>query len=393
MGPSLLLAHDFPPVPGGIAQLLGAVAHHAGKGQMIVSTGLEPYSTMWDAGCASRIERVPVRTSRLKTPLGLARWSRAALRLARESGAGFCWAGNLKPAGYVAHWLHLRDRLPYGLIVYGLDVLQLEAQVRRSRPKRFAARAILGGASGTIAISQWTADRFRALAESLELPEVAARVEVVPLGTDPRRFRPDIDASAARKRFGLEGKPWLLTVSRLVPHKGIDTVISALPMLPEVRYAVGGVGPDRRRLEQLADQLGVRDRVRFLGSVPEAQLPGLYRAATLYAGLSREANGQVEGFGLSLVEAQASGIPVIASTSGGIPDAVMDGRTGVLIQPDDPTAAAVTMIGLLSDPGRRAAMGRSGRARVEQYLNWERVAGDLARLSEEWKGRNWRGRR
>jgi len=373
---------------GGIARLLGAVAHHAAAGQMIVSTGMEAYTTMWDAACSSQIERVPVPTSRLKTPLGLARWSRAALRLARERGAGFCWAGNLKPAGYVAHWLHLRQRLPYGLIVYGLDVLQLEAQVRRSRSRRFAARAILGGSSGTIAISRWTADRYRALARSLDLPEVAARVEVVPLGTDPRRFRPDIDAGAAQQRFGLVGSPWLLTVSRLVPHKGIDTVIAALPMLPEVRYAVAGIGPDRPRLEQLAEQLGVRDRVSFLGSVPEVQLPGLYRAATLYAGLSREANGQVEGFGLSLVEAQASGIPVIASTSGGIPDAVTDGRTGVLIPPDDPTAAAVTMIGLLSDPGRLAAMGRSGRVRVEQYLNWGRVVTDLTRLAGEWGGRS-----
>lgn len=353
---------------------------------MIVSTGMEPYTTMWDAACSSRIERVPVETSRLKTPQGLAQWSRAARRLARESGAGFCWAGNVKPAGYVAHWLHLRQRLPYGLIVYGLDVLQLQAQTRASRSKRFVARRILGGASGTVAISRWTADRFRTLAQSLELPEVAARVEVVPLGTDPRRFRPDIDAAAAQRRFGLIGSPWLLTVSRLVPHKGIDTVIAALPMLPEVRYAVAGEGPDRPRLEQLADQLGVRDRVRFLGSVPEVQLPGLYRAATLYAGLSREASGQVEGFGLSLVEAQASGIPVIASTSGGIPDAVLDGRTGVLIPPDDPTAAAVTLIGLLSDPGRLAAMGRSGRARVEQYLNWGRVVTDLERCAAEWGG-------
>lgn len=386
MAPSLLLAHDFPPISGGIARLLGAVAHHARPGQMIVSTGLEAYATMWDAACSSRIDRVQVETGRLRTPLGLARWGGAALRLARETGAGFCWVGNVKPAGYVAYWLHLRQRLPYGLMVYGLDVLQLEAQVRRSRPRRFAARAILGGSSGTIAISQWTADRFRALAQYLKLPEVAARVEVVPLGTDPQRFRPDIDAGAAQQRFGLEGSPWLLTVSRLVPHKGIDTVIAAMPMLPEVRYAVAGVGPDRVRLEQLADRLGVRDRVRFLGSVPEAQLPGLYRAATLYAGLSREANGQVEGFGLALVEAQASGIPVIASTSGGIPDAVMDGRTGVLIPPDDPTAAAVTMIGLLADPGRRAAMGRSGRSRVEQYLNWGRVVTDLERCAGEWGG-------
>ena len=384
MRPALLLAHDFPPMHGGIAGALGAVAQHSKPGRLVVSTGRAPQAEAWDAACGSRVDRVPVGTSRLRTPLGLVHWSRAALRLARETDAGFCWVGNLKPAGYVARWLQARQRTPYGLIVYGLDVLQLEAQARQSRRKRFVARQILGGASGTVAISHWTAARFRALATSLGLHAVAARVEVVPLGADPGRFHPGIEAATVIARHGLGGRRWLLTVARLVPHKGIDTVIAALALLPDVGYLVAGDGPDRLRLQQLAEAAGVADRVRFLGGVPAEDLPALYRAATVYVGLSREEAGQVEGFGLSLVEAQACGIPVVATTCGGIADAVSDGESGSLIRPNDPAAAVAAIGALLADDSRRSAMGQAGRARVEQYLNWGRVVAELERYAGEW---------
>lgn len=386
MRPSLLLAHDFPPMPGGIAGALGAVAQHSRAGRLVVSAGWAAQAEAWDAACGSRVDRVLVGTNRLRTPLGLVHWSRAALRLARETEAGFCWVGNLKPAGYVAQWLQACQRIPYGLIVHGLDLLQLEAQARQSRRKCFVARHILGKASGTVANSQWTAARFRALAVWLGLPAVAERVQVVPFGADPKRFHPDINTAAVIARHGLGGRRWLLTVARLVPHKGIDSVIAALPLLPEVGYLVAGGGPDRLRLQQLAEAAGVADRVRFLGAVPDAELPAIYRMATVYVGLSREEAGQVEGFGLSLVEAQACGVPVVATNCGGIPDAVSDGQSGVLIPPNDPAAAVVAIAALLTDDSRRRAMGQAGRARVEQYLNWGRVVTDLERCAEEWRG-------
>ena len=139
-----------------------------------------------------------------------------------------------------------------------------------------------------------------------------------------------------------------------------------------------GDGPDRPRLEHLADQMGVRDRVRFLGSVPEVQLPGLYRAATLYAGLSREANGQVEGFGLSLVEAQACGTPVIAFGRGGALETVngldTPAPTGVFFGEQTAESIRRAVDAFESNSGRilpavcRANAERFGAGELEDHL-------------------------
>ncbi|HWA56010.1 MAG TPA: glycosyltransferase family 4 protein, partial [Gemmatimonadales bacterium] len=208
----------------------------------------------------------------------------------------------------------------------------------------------------------------------------------VPLGADPDRFSPD------GARYPLPDGPWLLTVARLVPHKGIDTGIEALALLreryPALRYAIAGTGPDRDRLLALARERGVAERVVFLGEVPAADLPSLYRAATIYLGLSREESAEAEGFGLALAEAQASGVAVVAGRSGGIPDAVGDGVTGLLVPPRDAAAAAREIAGLLDDPGRRRSLGAAGRRRVEEWLNWRRVSDDLRRVAEGARGRS-----
>jgi len=375
---ALLLAHDFPPMPGGIARALGAIAS-ADAPRLAVSSGRSPGATRWDQQAGVSIRRVPLPASRLRTVAGLLRWTRSAEQLLEETGAAFVWAGNIKPAGYVARWLAGRRRLPYGLIVYGLDLALLQAQAESSRRRRLVARALVGGAAGTVAISHWTAERFTRLAESIGIPGAARRVRVVPLGADPGMFHPGVDPGPFRVRHRIESRPWLLTVARLVPHKGIDTALAALTALPpEVGYLVAGEGPDRLRLEALSRQLGLADRVRFLGAVSDAELPALHRSATIYVGLSRESGSEGEGFGLSLVEAQATARPVVASLSGGIPDAVEDGVAGLLVPPEDPAAAAAAIAALLQDPARAAALGRAGRVAVETRLNWRRVAADLA---------------
>jgi phosphatidylinositol alpha-1,6-mannosyltransferase len=294
---------------------------------------------------------------------------------------GFIWAGNLKPGGYVARWLHARRKLPYGLMVHGLDVALIRSQARSSHRKRRWARAIIAAAAGTVANSRYTCERFQQLALDLDLPRAAERVRVIPLGADAERFHPD------GAPLALGPGHWLLTVARLVPHKGIDTALTALAILaaeqPDLRYAVAGEGSDRDRLMALTVALGIADRVRFLGVVSEADLPALYRAADLYLGLSREEGPEVEGFGLSLAEAQASGLPVVAGRSGGIPDAVEAGVSALLVSPTDGPAVAETVRALLGDPARMRALGAAGRELVERRLNWGRVTADLAAAQEE----------
>ncbi|HJS29264.1 MAG TPA: glycosyltransferase family 4 protein, partial [Anaerolineales bacterium] len=177
--------------------------------------------------------------------------------------------------------------------------------------------------------------------------------------------------------------PSLLTVSRLVSRKGIDTVLHALPALleefPGLRYCIGGQGSERDSLEALARQLGVREAVDFLGFVPEEALPDLYRSASIFVMPTREEveEASVEGFGIVYLEASASGLPVVAASSGGAVEAVRHGETGLLIPPDDPAQLREALGRLLRDPELRHRMGRNGRRWVEEEMNWDRAARQL----------------
>ena len=387
---ALLAVHDFPPMAGGIARAMGEIVRHASPGSLVVSTGCVPGSEASDAAMPARVDRLRLPSGRLRTPAGLAWWAIRAARLAGEHRAQFVWAGNLKPAGYVARWLHARRGLPYGLIVYGLDVQRLARQARSSRLKRRLARAIIGSAGGTVAISSWTAARFRELACGLGLERAAEGVRLIPPGVDAARFRPGLPTAAVRERYGLDARPWLLTVARLVPHKGIDLGINVLRCLRregiEAGYAVVGEGPEREALVGLAGAFGLAARVRLLGAVPDADLPGLYNSAAAYLGLSREAGLEVEGFGLSFLEAAASGLPVVAGQGGGTADAVANGITGYLVDTASEASATMVVRQLLQDSSRARVMGRAGRARVERDFAWGRVVRDLEEAARVFSG-------
>ncbi len=369
--------------------MMGELALRYPPHSLVVSTGSYPDSTASDARFPQLIDRVGIRATRLRTINGLLVWTWRAGALARRHRPGFAWCGELKPAGYPARWLARRHGVPYGVVVHGTELLLLDAKIRRSRFKRWTAGGLLAGATVIAANSTWTAELARAVCGLLERPDLAARVRVVPLGTEPKEFRPGIDARAVRARYGLDGGPWLLTVARLEWHKGIDNVIRALPALrkahPTARYAVAGEGPRRPQLEQIARDAGVADAVKFLGAVPDADLPALYNAAALYVGASRRHDLLVEGFGISLVEASASGLAVLGGRSGGVADAVREGETGLLVDPEQPAAIAAGIDRLLGDPDLRARLGAGGRRAVESYFNWDRVARDLIAIDGEFR--------
>ncbi len=212
-------------------------------------------------------------------------------------------------------------------------------------------------------------------------------MRVVPLGADHEFFRPGIDTAAVRERYRLAEGRWLLSVARLTRHKGIDTALQALARLrdeyPDLRYAVVGEGEERESLEEEARQLGVADRVRFLTGVPDRDLPALYNVAEIYLGVSRLMEQRVEGFGISLAEASACEVPVVAGRSGGIPEGVRDGETGLLVEAERPEAVEGALRRLLDDEDLRHRLGRAGRRSVVDYYNWNRVAADLDRIGQE----------
>ena len=364
-------------MPGGIARCLSEIARHYPPDELLVSTGIAPNAPRAVGG---GIDRLEVPSERLRTLAGLRRWSSRLVELNDREGTRFVWAGNLKPAGYPALWLRARRGIPYGVILYGLDLLLIERQARRSPMKRAIARRLLGQASALVAISGWTRARAARLCDSLGL-SVQDRLYTVPLGADPERFHPSIVTEDLRRRLGLGGRRWLLTVTRLVEHKGVDTGILVLERLasefPDLGYAIAGTGPTREALSAEVERRGLNERVRFLGDVSDEDLPPLYCTASLYLGLSRELPLQVEGFGLSLVEASACGVPVVACRSGGILDAVQNGVTGLLVEPGNVEAATQAVRQVLSDEDLARKLGAEGRLQVERRLNWDRVVEDL----------------
>jgi phosphatidylinositol alpha-1,6-mannosyltransferase len=372
--------------------MMGEIALRYPPQTLIVSTGRHADSAASDERFPQPIDRVGIRGTRLRTVNGLGLWAWRATGLVRRHAPGFAWCGELKPAGYPARWISARHGVPYGVFVHGTELLLLDAKMRRSPFKRWTANRLLGDAGVVVANSQWTADLARSVLHALGRRDTASLVRTVPLGTEPAQFRPGLDAHRTRARYGLDGGrgPWVLTVARLEWHKGIDTVIKSLPGVrathPHARYAVAGVGPRRPQLEALARELGVGDAVRFLGFVPDEELPRLYNAADLYVGVSRRHELLAEGFGISLVEASACGLAVVGGRSAGVVDAVRDGETGIIVDPENSEAVARAVTTLLGDPARRAAMGAAGRRAVETYFNWDRVARDVRAIDEEFRG-------
>ena len=385
MNTHLLLTSNFPPLHDGIASWMSQLARHYGDDAMLVSLGSEPGQSASDARQTVRIDRMPIPRARLRNAPGIIAWARRAAILARENDVTFTWCGNLKPPSYVGWTLRARMGIPYGVILHGTELLQMRRHGSGFR-KRIIARMLLGSAAVIVTNSEWTRTMTLQLFDDLNIRVSSDRVVAVPLGADLDRFHAGVDTAKVRTKYGLNGGRWMLTVGRLVEHKGQDQALRALALLrdsaPELRYAVAGSGGYGSELRALASELGVEDRVKFLGHVEDDELPALYNVAELYVGASRVAVDHVEGFGISLVEAAATSLPVIAGREGGMPEAVVDGETGLLADPYDPASLAKAIQSLLDAPAYAARLGAEGRRVAERRYSWLRVARDLRAIAD-----------
>jgi phosphatidylinositol alpha-1,6-mannosyltransferase len=387
MFPHLLLAYDFPPIGGGLARWMGELARHYPPGMLVVSTGQSEGSDDVDSELPNRVDRVSVQARRLRTIQGLLLWSRRVSAISRSLNPGFIWCGNIKPAAYPANWARERTGVPYGIIVHGTDLLLLQHQAHQSALKRKVAKTLMQPASVIVANSSYTRELCLVVCQEIGVQIDPDRVRVVPLGTDPGHFRPGVDSAAIRARYDLGPGRWMLTVARLTAHKGIDTGLRVLADLktrhPDLRYAIVGAGKRHAELRELAESLNVGERIRFLTNVTDDDLPAMYGMADVYLGVSRQAESMVEGFGISLVEASACGVPVVGGRSGGIPDAVRDGETGLLVDPTDVAKVGEAVDRILSDKPLARQLGEAGRQAVVTHFNWDRVTKDMIRIADE----------
>jgi phosphatidylinositol alpha-1,6-mannosyltransferase len=209
------------------------------------------------------------------------------------------------------------------------------------------------------------------------------RMELLPSGIDTDDFRPDVSDAVVRERHALGIAPVICCVSRLVARKGQDMLIRALPAVaravPDVRLLIVGSGPYEGALRKLADRAEVTDRVVFAGAVPYTELPAYFRAGDVFAMPCRLRwfGFDVEALGAVFLQAAAVGRPVIAGDSGGAPEAVIPGRTGLVVDPTRPEPLAEGITALLLDRARAEAMGKAGADWVHREWTWEKMAARL----------------
>ncbi len=380
----LFVTQDYGPDLGGMARRHVEICRRLAPDVVTVSTVAATDGGAFDKGESYPILRQKFGFPRANRTRNRVRWMRDVSAIA--PGFDIIHAGNIRASGYAAWWASRRARIPYLLYVNGGDLLR-EKRKARGLAGRLSARRIFSSATGVVATSRWVADLS---AEVMDLVGVRGPppVHAFDLGTDPEWFHPAADTGALRRRWNVGSGPLVITVARLVTHKGQDVGIQALarlrPEFPELRYVLVGEGPEEERLRSLADSLGVADRVVFAGVLKDAELPEAYATATVYLGASRvDRDIDVEGFGISFIEAAACGLPTVAGDSGGVRSAVRDGETGLLVSPTDVGAIAGAIELLLRDDAMRTSMGRAGRAAVETHYNWERVARDTRQLARD----------
>jgi glycosyltransferase involved in cell wall biosynthesis len=304
----------------------------------------------------------------LGAPLALTAGWFKALRVAQKKRATVMHGHWVVPGGVIA--AAARPALPLVVSLHGSDVFVAE----RTAIARTAARRVFDRAGVVTACSQDLADR------AIAIGAAADRMEVVPYGVDVSRFKP---APAARqsRRAGLGiplDAPLLFTAGRLVRKKGFEYLIDALPLaggaLP-VHLAIAGSGDLAEELRARARAAGVADRVHFLGNLPQDAVGAWFAGADIAVVPSvRDDSGNVDGLPNTVLEALASGTPLVSTAAGGIGSVIENGRTGVIVPERDAAALADAIAALLLDPIRRAVLGRDGRALVEARFGWDAVA-------------------
>ncbi|MBP2473779.1 phosphatidylinositol alpha-1,6-mannosyltransferase [Crossiella equi] len=365
---TLLVTSVFPPRPGSAQAYLHGLAR-----------ALPPDSLVVYAPAGEGVERFDARE-----PFPVVRHPGLLLpdteavagagRVLRAEGCSAVWFGAAAPLGLLGARLRRAGarRVVASSLAHEVGWAMLPGA-------RWALRRMGSAADVVTCVSRCT----RAAIASALGP--LAALEHLPPGVDTTWFRPDSGARReVRRRHGLGEAPVVLCVSRLVPRKGQDALVRALPHIrarvPGARLLLVGGGAYRKHLRKLADRAAVAEHVVFAGTVPAVELPAYYAAGDVFAMPCRTTGGglDVEGLGLVFLEAAASGLPVVAGRSGSAPETVREGETGTVVDGRSVRALAESVSRLLADPDRAAAMGRAGREWMRRAWRWEAAGARLA---------------
>lgn len=376
--PILLLAYSFPPAVGGAEKLLGDIAASRDPASISVLAGSKDRASELERDAGSKYPIARVRFE----PLSLLDRFSIKMDALRKTPAyafyHYCYCRSVKQARELA------GKFQPEIILCGWSFLLETAIALKSADRKIVAlaygREILEAEGNRYLADLWKkADRVLTISRF-------TKERLMKIGVDPQRIRvtfPGIDAApvlSLRKMpdleaLELEGKKIVLTVCRLAPHKGTDKLIEAMPLIqrvvPDAALVIVGDGPYRADLERKAALHGQKANISFMGRVSDAEKSGWYAACDVFAMPSRwdPASKGIEGYGYTFLEASAFGKPVVGGNSGGIPDTIRNGVTGILVDPQDIGAISGAISSLLKDPEKARKMGEAGRHWVETERN------------------------
>jgi len=367
---TLIVTNDFPPRQGGIQSFVHQLAIRQPAGSVVVYASDHEGSAAFDAE-----QPFPVVRHRTGLLLPTPSVRGRAVNLLREHGCASVWFGASAPLGLLAPALRAAGARRIVATTHGHEVGWGMLPGARQALRR------IGTACDVVTyLGEYTRRRLAgAFGARATLRQLAP-------GVDVETFRPDVDGAVVRARYGLLGRPVIVCVSRLVPRKGQDRLIEALPLvrreLPEAALLLVGRGPDHDRLLELAREHDVAEHVVLTGGVPYEELPAHYAAGDVFAMpcRTRRLGMDVEGLGIVYLEASAVGLPVLAGNSGGAPDAVRHGETGYVVDGRSASGVAARLVELLQDDALRARLGAAGRAWVESDWTWTVAADRLGEL-------------
>ena len=372
---TLVVTNDFGPRAGGIETFIHGLLEQASKNQqrnfIVLTSHQSPQDEvikfdqkMWENN------RIRVVRDTAKVLLPTRRLAKKATDLFVVHKCENVIFGSSAPLGLLAKSLRRAGAKHIVALTHGHEVWWARMPLFSALLRRIGAQA-----DQMTYLGEFTRG---AVANAL-LREDHSKLVHLPPGVDLTRFIPAVKSLELQKKWGVEGAPVIVSIGRLVPRKGSDQLIKAMPevlkQFPKSKLLLVGTGNYKKRLEKLVRNLKVQDSVIFTGRVAHELLPAYYRLGDIFAAPCRSRYGglEVEGLGIVYLEASACGVPVIAGKSGGAPDAVLDGKTGILVNGRDHLEVSAALIKLLADEKLRAQMGTAGRVWMEQLWSWEGI--------------------
>ncbi len=360
----LVVTDNYPPKLGGISNTVHLLCRSLNAEDVVVLCPCQGDTASWDSAQAFPVYRIPYQTGKTtQTLLSVLGFVKAARGIVRKERIDLVYLAKPWPVGLVG----LLNPKPYIVHAYGNDVLEMKGTAKESLLSLTLRRALR-----VIVISEFTKERV------IERGVQPHRTVLIRPKVDFDRFQGAHDSERFRREEDLGDQRIILHVGNVDSiRKGADYLIQAMPRIikkvPDALLVIIGAG-DTSRLEMLVPKNSVANNVRILGPRPENVVTGYFRECELFAMPSRyiREKGDVEGFGIVFLEANACGKAVIGGNSGGIPDAVVDSETGLLVDPDDVEDIAAKITLLLEDQELARRLGRNGYERVKRQFTLDK---------------------